>query len=362
MPPKNNLSSLWTLRDVWNETLDSNAPRVLTPRNYIYASELGKSYCDRYLKMNGVKPTNPPNTRSLRKFQAGEAWEWIVGIVLISAGMLKNKQIRVEAKLPRLARVSGRLDYVVGSPANYQEAKDNIKRIQDGLELLGIGGVPPFFFKAIDKFIDNNKGVNFSDVITEVKTVSSFMMDKIQKTGVPMPHHTLQNFHYVFGNEEGINTGKLLYICKDDCIMEEFNVFNNEENLEMYRADIKKMSKYYAAGFDPKNPTDLMPPLEPLVVFEEGTWRFSKNWNVEYSDYLKLLYGYETPEAYRMGWQYKVSSWNRVFKRCVKGDNMTPKNIEVIKEASKMFPKWDRLVAAAKADGAFQTEEEEVEE
>lgn len=359
---KNKVSYLWTLRDIWNDTLDSPQARVPAPRNYMYASELGKSYCDRYLKMYGVKPTNPPNTRSLRKFQAGESWEWIVGIVLMAAGMLKKKQIRVESKLPRMARVSGRLDFVVGSPSNYQEAKDNIKKIQDGLSVLGLDGIPPFFFKAIDRFVESNKGVVFSDAITEIKTVSSFMMDKIQKTGVPMPHHTLQNFHYVFGNEDGIDSGKLIYICKDDCIMEEFNVFNNEENMEMYRADIKKMSKYYAAGFNPANPMELMPPKEPLVVFEEGAWRFSKNWNVEYSDYLKLLYDYDTPEAYRMGWQYKVSSWNRVFKRCVKGDNMTAKNKEVIEEAMKVFPKWDRLVAAAKADGAFQKDEEEVEE
>jgi len=355
------VKSSWSIRDIWNETLDNPVQRPLQPRNYLYASELGKSYCDRYLKMYGVKPTNPPNTRSLRKFQAGDSWEWIVGIVLMAAGMLKKRQLRVETKLPRLAAVSGRLDFTVGSPSSYQEAKDNIKRIQDQLELFGLG-LPPFFFKAIDKFVDNYKGIELMDYITEVKTVSSFMMDKIQKTGEPMIHHVLQNFHYVLGNDQGITTGKLLYVCKDDCIMEEFDVVNNETIYQVYKDDVKKMSKYYAAGFNPKNPLELMPPKEPLVVFEEGVWRFSKNWNVEYSDYLLLLYGYETPEAYRMGWQYKVSSWNRVFKRCVRGDNMTPKNKEVIADALKTFPNWDRLVAKAKAAGAFQDPNEEEEE
>ena len=122
------------------------------------------------------------------------------------------------------------------------------------------------------------------------------------------------------------------------------------------------MTKYYNAGFDKKDPTKLMPPKEPLVVFEEGTWRFAKNFWVEYSSYLTMLYGYATPEAYRMGWQYKVSAWNRVFKRCVKGDKMTDKNITVIEEAEKYFPNWNKLVAKAKAAGAFQNNEEEAED
>ena len=118
------------------------------------------------------------------------------------------------------------------------------------------------------------------------------------------------------------------------------------------------MTKFYNAGFNPKNPQELMPPKEDLVLFEEGVWRFAKNWNVEYSDYLTFLYGYDTPEAYRMAWQYKLSSWNRVFKRCVKGDRMTDKNKEAIADALKHFPNWDKLVAKAKAAGAFQKPDE----
>lgn len=362
MPPSKKTSAnlvgkSWNLRDVWNATLIKPQQRIIQPRNYSYASELGKALCDRYLKMYGVKPTNPPNERSLRKFQAGEVWEWVLGIVLLSAGMLKKKQIKVDTKFPKLASVHGRLDFILGQPSDYQVAKDNIKRIQDGLILLDIE-TPPFFFRAIDNFIDKYKGQKLSDYIAEMKTVSSFMMEKIQKTGQPMGHHNLQNFHYVHGNEENIRQGKLFYICKDDCIMEEFDVLDNEENLVKYKADIKLISRVYANGFDKKNPLALMPPKESLVTFEDGVWRFAKNWNVEYSDYLKLLYGYETPEAYRMAWQYKVSSWNRVFKRCVRGDNMTSKNMEVIVEAKKMFPKWDKYVAMAKAAGAFQKEEE----
>lgn len=365
MPTSKNKTSLigvpWNISQIWNETLDRPVARPLVPRDYIYASEIGKSLCDRYLKMYGVTPTNPPNTRSLRKFQAGDSWEFITGMMLSAAGMLKKQQIRVEVKLPKLLRVSGRLDFVVGAPADYNAAKENIRKMQEQMELIG-WSLPPFFFNAIDKFIDKYKGQKLIDVIAEIKTVSSFMMEKIQKTASPMPHHVFQNFHYVYGNDAGITTGKLLYVCKDDCIMEEFLVENNEELLQQYILDVKKITKAYKVGFNPKNPLELMPEKEPAVLFEEGVWRFAKNWNVEYSDYLTLLHGYATPEAYRMAWQYKTSSWNRVFKRCLRNDRMTDKNKEVIADALKHFPNWDKLVAKAKAAGAFASNDEETEE
>lgn len=375
MPPKKSAAKLigvdWRFSDVWNQTLDNPTNRPFIARDYIFASELGSSFCDRYLKMYAVPMSNAPNTRSIRKFQAGNVWEWVMGIILISAGMLKKKQMRVEYKLPRMLRVSGRLDFIVGSPANWEEAKKNIEKVKEGLELLGLD-VPPFFFTAIDKFVDKYKGKQLADVILETKSLSSFMMEKVQKTGVPLYHHALQEFHYVFGNDEGIDFGKIFYVGKDDCLLEEFDISKDEKLLEMYKADIKQMTRYYNAGFDKKNPQKLMPPKEALVLFEEDMWKFSKNWNVEYSNYLTYLYGYETPEAYRMAWQYKISAWNSAFKRYVlqgtakkregKPDliiTVTPNNKEKREDALKYFPLWDKYVAKAKAAGAFQKPEEE---
>lgn len=350
----------WNFAQIWNLTLDNIEDRPSVARDYMYASELGGSFCDRYLKMYGVKPTNPPNVRSKRKFQAGHMWEWVIGMVLISSGMLKKQQVRVESKLPKMLRVSGRLDFICGGDIDWKYAKENVKKIQDSLLLLDIE-LPPFFFTAIDKFIDKYSGQRLAETVLEMKSISSFMMEKVQKTG-PMSHNVLQNFHYVYGNDQGIQTGKLMYVCKDDCIMEEFEIAKDEETLKKYRDDIRLMTKYYNAGFDKKNPTALMPPKEPLVLFEEGVWRFSKNFKVEYSSYLKMLYGYETPEAYRMAWQYKISSWNRVFKRAVRGDRMTDNNLKVIKEVEPIFPQWGKYIKMAKAAGAFAKPEEEGED
>lgn len=351
----------WNFATVWNKTLDSVQDRPMVPRNYLYASELGQSFIDRYLKMYCVPFTNPPNFRSRRKFQAGNMWEWVVAMVFIAAGLLKKKQIRVETELKNLLRVSGRLDYVVGGSFDYEAAKKRITEIKDSLMLLDLE-LPPFFFTAIDNFVDEHKGQFLQEVAFETKSVSSFMMEKVQKTGA-MPHHVLQDFHYVFGNDQNINQGKLMYLCKDDCIAEEFVVSNNKETFDIYRQDIKQMTDYYNNGFDKKNPLRFAPPKEPHILFEEGTWRFTKNFKCEYSQYLTYLFPeFETPEAFRMQMQPKIASWSRVFKRCVKGDNMTTKNNEVIIEAKKSFPLWDKYVQLAKKDGAFQKPEENEEE
>ena len=144
--------------------------------------------------------------------------------------------------------------------------------------------------------------------------------------------------------------------------MEEFIVNDTDELFEEYRTDIKLISRAYANGFNAKDVVKQMPPKEDLVLYEESLFKFAKNWNVEYSDYLTLLYGFETPEKYRNAWQFKINQWNRVFKRCVKGDRITDKNIEVIAEAKNHFPKWDKMVAAAKKAGAFVDNQEEEDE
>lgn len=364
----------WKFSDIWNATLDEKPERPLVKRDYIYASELGAPFCDRYLKMYAVPPTNPPNTRSKRKFQAGDIWEWIMGIILVSSGMLKSRQVPVKSKLPRMLPVSGRLDFTVGSPADWSVAKDSVHKIKAMLETMNLE-TPPFFFTAIDRLIDKYKNSFLMDVVLETKAVSTFTMEKVQKTGKPIRQHGLQEFHYVYNNDIGIENGKAFYVCKDDCILAEFDISRHDEEMfKEYKDDIKQMTKYYSAGFNQKDPTKFMPPREPLILFDDVLFKFQKNLGVEYSPYLTMLYGYETPEKYRNAWSYKATAWSNVFKRAVlegtyikregKPDllmKLTPKNQEHIEEASKIFP-WKKMVAKARNAGAFQNISEDEEE
>ena len=80
----------WSFFKIWNESLEQREERPPKERQNLWASELGKSQVDVYLKMKGIAPTNPFSARSLRKFEAGNIWEWIVGLVLLRAGMLRK--------------------------------------------------------------------------------------------------------------------------------------------------------------------------------------------------------------------------------------------------------------------------------
>lgn len=350
----------WQFASLWNEALSSLPERPLVKRQHIWASELGGAKVDRYLKMMGHKMSNPPNDRSLRKFAAGHIWEWILGFVLTTTGILKARQLRGEVELPGLLKVSGKLDFIAGGPVDWEKAKADIKQMQQ-LFSASIGDMPPIIFHAADRIITNMQkkfGSNpLEEVIMEAKTVSSFMSEKIQKSGAPMVHHTLQNLHYVIANKI---PGLLAYVCKDDCIITEFSVLASKPLLKMYHDDVSEMTELIkGAG---KNYLKNLPNKEEEVNFDSKVFRFEKNFYVEYSSYLKFLYNYDTPEQYRMKWQRSVSSWNRTFKRCVTGANMTDLNKKTIAEAKKMFPEWDVYVAKAKAAGAFQSSDENEED
>jgi len=54
---KEKINNGWSVQGIWNEELTlGRKDRVLEPRDHIWASELGKSHYERYLKMTGVAP------------------------------------------------------------------------------------------------------------------------------------------------------------------------------------------------------------------------------------------------------------------------------------------------------------------
>ena len=359
MPSKSKiLGSSWDFSSLWNESLHTIPERVLVPRNYIYASELMGSYIERYLKMNGVVPSNPPNDRSLRKFSAGHVFEWIVGLVLTLTGVLKSRQLRGEYQLNGMLPVAGRLDFIAGGTVDWDAARKEVENIQK-LFSVSMSDMPPIVFHAIEKvlasFEAQFKNNPLKEVVFECKSVSSFMSEKLERTNEPMPHHVMQVQHYLLCN--GLDEGMLFYVSKDDLLSYQFPVFNDKKTLELYAADVAQMTEYYNQGFNKKNPLKLAPPKDKEVLFDDMTFNFRSNYKVEYSNYLSFVYGYESPMSYRERWDKSVASWNRVFKRCVKRDKMTAANMEVIDDGKKIFPEWDTLVDIARKAGAFKKDD-----
>jgi hypothetical protein len=321
----------WSFFQIWNASLEKNEERKLSPRDYIYASEIGGAYLDRYYKMKGVEYTNPPNMRSLRKFEAGNIWEWIVQLILKRAGILINSQEHLDFQYPDMLRVAGRLDHLAGGKPDWEKGKKEMEELD----------LPDIFKIAVNDILDyfnKNYPNGLETLILEVKSVSSFMFETYLKTGQANLHHKLQLFHYL--KAKGLHEGHIIYICKDDCRMLEFGVFNPSDVEDIYKSDIAIMTDYIQQ--------DIEPTKEELLTFDEVSLRFSYNWKVGYSPYLTKIYGYKDQMEYQNLFSPVASKWNRVFKRIVNGDKMTKLNLEVIEEIKRGFPKLDEYVELAK--------------
>jgi len=321
----------WGIAQIWNESLLDREERPVFPRNRLWASELGKSKVDIWLKLKGEKQTNPPNARSLRKFEAGNIWEWIVELILIRAGILQDAQRWTGYQYPGLLQVSGKLDFVAGGKPDYQKAMGEVENI----------GLPEVFTRAgkkIISYLQEKYPEGLDTRIIEVKSVSSFMFDALEKTSGSSRNHRLQLFHYL--KAENMERGLIVYVCRDDCRMMEISVLNPSTVEDEYRGEIEAITRYY-------NENE-MPPLEQPIVYDEDTKRFSKNWQVAYSGYLTKLYGLKDQMEFDGKYAPVADRFNRVLGRVKEGKDMTEKNKEVLSEIKGMGFNLEELVSKTK--------------
>lgn len=282
-----------SLTNLWNNSLILE-DKELKPRDWCRASELGKTLVDRYLIMKGEKPSNPPNDRSRRKFFAGHVWEYIAGLILTQMGIIISKQEVTKTEDMPLV-VYGHLDYLVGGRPNYNKARDEIKRVPMDEAML------ERFLKVIDNFEQEYGTDEIETRVHEIKSVSHYAIEKIQNGGV-IDGHDLQIDHYQRALK--MDHGLITYISKDDALMAERIVSRSKELDDRLRKDITTLKGHLESNTRPE--------AAPLILFEE---KFTKNFGVEYSQYLTLVYGFDTPEEYRNAVQSKIASWNRLLKR-----------------------------------------------
>lgn len=317
MNQKNNekLPHAWTIAETWNTALTQRPERPREPRDHLWASELGKAPVDVWLRLKGVEATNPPNARSLRKFEAGNLFEWIVGLALKRAGVYQSSQDRVTYQFEGLPEVSGKVDYLVGGKVQDQSAKSELRSLE----------LPPMFyqgFEAVYDYLATKYPDGLATKPLEVKSVSVYMFESIEKAQRALGNHRMQVYHYMKSLD--IPFGSVLYICRDDLRMMEFHIEINEANDAEYRSKIEAIDKYIKL--------DERPPLEQPLVFDKDLGKFSKNFNVAYSEYLTMLYGYESQSAFDEVFAKQQQRWNRVLGRIKKGENITEKNKDVIAE------------------------------
>lgn len=338
----------WTLAKVWNESLGKREERPCEKRDRMFASEFAKSDIDIFMAMNGEKPSNPPNDRSFRKFDAGDIFEWFVKLVLVRAGIFIASQEAVKFNEENLVEVSGRLDYVAGGMPRYSEAHEEIDKLIKLLEL-------PDIFNRVSKNILNYFQENYPDglkeKIIEVKSVAQFGFDRVEKTNKPLSGHDLQTFHYARNKDK---EAAICYICRDDLRMYEIPILPHDVKLEeKYLNKIKRVTEHHKSGEKPA--------LEPVINFDEDLCKFSKNFKVEYSQYLTTLYGFERPDVYDEKYSPIVMRLNRVLGRIAEGKKLTDNNLQALGEMTILGFDADRITALIKekaAKGEITPEEE----
>lgn len=339
----------WTLMKVWNESLGKKEDRVPEPRERLFASELGRSDIDLILKLRGEKPSNEPDDRAYRKFNAGDLYEWFVSLILLKCGIYINTQTPVKFSLPGLLEVSGRLDFIAGGKPRYDDGLEEVNKIISTLNL------PPLFSfmsERIVKYFKENYPDGLKEKVLEIKSVAVHGFNRIEKTGKALGGHDLQAFHYA----KGLNMeAAICYISRDDLRMYEIPILPNDQSLlERYVAKVTKVSEYYH-----KN---IMPNKEPLLLFDEITLRFSTNFNVQYSSFLTHLYGFAHPEEYREKVGKPVTRWNTALGRIAQGKKITPLNQKSLDEIKNAGFNVEAIVKKVETTKPLLEEEEIIEE
>jgi len=303
------------IQQIWNKSLERIEKREPRKRDNIWASELGKSPIDVFLKMRAVELTNPPNARSLRKFEAGNVFEWIVSLILKRAGILKESQKWSSFQYDGLVEVTGKADFIVGG-------KPDIEKWEKEMALLEL---PDVFMRAgeqIVKYLVDEYPNGMVEQPIEIKSVSAFMFEAMEHRGSSLKIHRIQTYHYLKSMK--YRQCMIVYICRDDLRMMEYPVLLDGPVEQEYRGAIEEISKYHLK--------DERPPLAEKIVFDEDLGKFAKNFNVAYSGYLKMLYGFKDQKEFDDEHTPIVARWNRVIGRIKNGDKMTSKNEEAIEE------------------------------
>jgi hypothetical protein len=297
------------IQPFWNKAVEGN-DRPLVPRDYVYASELGGGLLDRYLKMKGTPVTNPPNGRAKRKMMAGNFTEAVILYIFQRAGILQHSQKRFESEWTPLS-VHGKSDIIIGGKPNLDQARSAAVQFEYFPEMHEIS------MKIIEGL---SAHIEVPEMLYEVKSIATYKADDFERKGdkaEPINGHRLQTGFYTI--ERMLPYSILSYVCRDDLRMTEFYIYNTPEIQKEIYDDVAKIKGYLEANE--------RPPLEPMIVIEGG--KFSKNFNVEYSSYLTMLYGFDEPREYSELVKKDIAKWNRVLVRYKNGDKITDKNKEV---------------------------------
>jgi len=307
----------WSVMGLWNDMnikTKRNEPKV---RDYISPSDIGKSYWNRYQKMNGVPEDAPFNNRVLRIFSAGDEFHNLLKNVFKSAGIFINSQddegwSEIDAT-PTTLKVLGKYDALVGGLPDYDKAKEHC-------EIMGLSDfVKSRVLSLVEKLIEIYPH-GLPELLYEIKSVNSQAF--WHKKGYLIesyPWHALQCYAYLKANNKP--EGRILYISKDDLMTAEFPIlYPCEKYEELLQKDLEEMSYFIINKIEPPRP-------EPIVFNPKGSCAFQHlkkkyktegcfqaNWEIERSPWFKTLTGFENVKDWKKSINGLILDKNNEFK------------------------------------------------
>lgn len=306
----------WTLESLWNESLDAAPEWTYEARKRLWASELYKSDVDLFLLLNGTQPTNPPDYRAKRKMETGKMVERNITSVMRRCGILKSTQDRIVFDQEGLLPVTGKLDFLAGGQVNEEQITLMLQEMEED---------DAFGRRLVSNIREKFAGRVLKQKVIELKSLSLHAFNKVLATGKPLRGHGVQAYHY---SRNGKVEAAIAYVCRDDSRMYWIPIPTYDETLEkIYIDKIRRVTEAIESGIQPE--------IAPLVLYDEELGKFETNFQVQYSAYLTMLYGFQHPEEYggpKGTVSKKVKSWNSVLKRIRDGKDMTKNNLEKIKE------------------------------
>lgn len=308
----------WLIGDVWNKSIETREEKPIGARDHMWASELGRSDLDIYLKLLGTAPTNPFDVRARRKFEAGNLFEWVVELILRRCGIYKESQ-KWLSDTEFGIEVTGKLDHLAGGVPNYDKGIEELKSL----------GLPELFTRASEQIMAHFKSRypnGLPEQVIEVKSTSSYGIEKVYATGKALAGHDLQAFHYAYKEKKN---AIVVYISRDDLRMAEIVVRHDDpELLASYKTKIERIAAAYHSRQEPAP--------EPCIIFDKDLERFTKNYNVGYSPFLTRITGIQSQADFDEKYDAITERWNRVIGRILDKKEMTDNNKAAIAEMSEM--------------------------
>jgi len=297
-------------------------------RDYIGASDIGRPFIDRYLKMEGVTPTNPYPERVLRIFNAGKVIEYIVVRTLAMAGILNKKQAWVEVPATKnTLRVVGYLDATIGGFPNWDVVRRKIDEHVEEFDLdIDDDIVADYSTKLVEGMMEEYPNGWQEEMLVEVKSINSMAFHKKGMRDalgnfLGYDHNKLQLYAYLKATK--IKNGILLYVSKDDFTMAEVPVSLGDAKLRSeFNRDVRQMTKYYL--------TKEKPPKLEEISYNDKNGKFEINWEVSRSPYLTLIYGYENEDVLEAKNHQLLLDLNRAMKHLGEG-KVKPEDETLIK-------------------------------